>query len=137
MYKKKGILFLGMIGWLVSCPGIGGEVMAQEETYELAHEEVFGELQRPLVVFPHDRHMDALDDQGCGACHHVFDKDEGVLVPVDDPVAGCTECHGANKEGGRPSLRQAFHGSCTVCHRGMKKGGASSGPITCGECHKK
>ena len=137
MYKKTWLVFLGMIGWLVFCPGIRGGVAAQEETYDLGHEDVFGKLQRPPVAFPHDRHMDALEQEGCGVCHHVFDEDAGGLVPVDDPDIGCTECHGAKKEDNKPGLRQAFHGSCTVCHRKMNRSGQASPPVTCGECHKK
>ena len=134
--KRWGLLS-GIIGWLVFSLCSGSGVAAQEESYELGHEDVFGTLQRPPVDFPHDRHIDALEEEGCGFCHHVFDEDAGVLVPVDDPDTGCTECHGAKKDGDKPALRQAFHGMCTVCHRDVRKAGQASPPVTCGECHKK
>ncbi len=137
MHKKNRVLFPGIIGWLVFSLFFGSGVAAQEESYELAHEDVFGPLQRPSVHFPHDRHMDALDEEGCGICHHVFDKEKGELVPVDDPDAGCTECHGSKKDGSVPALREAFHGSCNVCHRDVNRVGEASPPVACGECHKK
>lgn len=137
MYKKDWIFFVGVIGWLVFCQGTGGEVAAQEAIYELGHEDVFGKLQRPTVSFPHDRHMDALEEEGCGVCHHVLDENAGVLVPEDDPDVGCTECHSAEKDGKRPALRQAFHGSCTGCHRKVNQSIQASPPVTCGACHKK
>jgi hypothetical protein len=137
MDRKTWGLLLGIIGWLILFLYVGGGVAAQEDVYEVGHEDVFGKLERPPVVFPHGRHMDALEQEGCGFCHHVFDEDAGALVPVDDPVTGCTECHGAKKEDDKPALRQAFHGSCTVCHRDAKKTGQASPPVTCGECHKK
>ena len=56
---------------------------------------------------------------------------------MEDPDAGCAECHGAKKEGDQPGLREAYHGQCTVCHREMAKEGKESGPRTCGECHKR
>ena len=134
MNRRRWMVFGVVIGLVFLQAQLAGLVLAQEDTYELAHEDVFGELQRPPVKFPHDVHMDALE---CGACHHEYDDDEGALVPVDDPDTGCVECHGAKKKGNQPALREAFHGSCTVCHRAMAKKGEDSGPTTCGECHKK
>ena len=134
MNRKCWMVSLAAIGSVFVLAQIGGWALAQEDSYELAHEDVFGKLERPAVTFPHDVHMDALD---CGTCHHEYDEDEGALVPVDDPDTGCTECHGAEKEGNQPALREAYHGQCTVCHRGMAKKGEKTGPATCGECHKK
>jgi hypothetical protein len=134
MNSKGGILILAAIGSMFLLVQMGGWALAQEDTYDLAHEDVFGRLERPPVTFPHDLHMDALE---CGACHHEYDDEEGALVPVDDPDTGCAECHGARKEESRPALREAYHGQCTVCHRGMAKKGEDTGPTTCGECHKK
>ena len=130
-------LFLGIVGLQLFFLCAAGAVLAQEDNYVLGHEDVFGKLQRPPVAFPHGLHMDALEAEGCGFCHHTLDEDAGELVPVDDPDTGCTECHGAKKDGDKPALRQAFHGSCTVCHRDVNREGRASPPVTCGECHKK
>ena len=130
-------------GWIVSLAAIGsvfllaqgaGLASAQEDTYELAHEDVFGKLQRPAVTFRHDLHMDVLE---CGACHHVYDEEKGVLVPEEYPDTGCVDCHGARMKDSAPALREAYHGSCTVCHRDTAKKGEKTGPRTCGECHRK
>jgi hypothetical protein len=134
MKRNCWIVSMAAIGSVLLLAQIGGVALAQEDTYELAHEEVYGKKQRPAVTFPHEVHMDVLD---CGECHHEYDEDEGALVPVDDPDAGCTECHGAKKDGNVPALREAYHGQCTVCHRDTIKQGKDSGPTTCGECHKK
>jgi Class III cytochrome C family len=134
MNRRWWIVLLVAIGWIPLQASMGGWAVAQEDTYELAHEDVFGKLQRPPVTFPHDIHMDGLE---CGACHHVYDEDEGALVPVDDPDTGCTECHGAHKEGDQPALREAYHGGCTACHREKARKSEKTGPTTCGECHKK
>lgn len=134
MNRKGWIVSVAVFGSITVLALWGGWALAQEDEYELAHKEVFGELQRPPVTFQHGLHMEVLD---CGACHHEYDEDEGALVPVDDPDTGCVECHGAEKEENRPALREAFHGQCTVCHRKTIKKGEDSGPTTCGECHKK
>ena len=135
--KQKGLIFLLVVlsGFILQA-GLGSLVAAQEETYELANEEVFGKLKRAAVTFPHEIHMDAVEE-GCGACHHVYDKEKGVLIPADGEETTCTECHGAKKEGNIPGLREAYHGNCNVCHRKLAKKGKTSAPTTCGECHKK
>jgi len=110
--------------------------LAQEDVYDIAYTDILGGLRRPAVYFPHDMHMEALEDAGCGACHHAPDPDTGKLVYMEDEEVSCVECHGADALGDTPALREAFHGSCTVCHRKMKKTGTSAGgPTTCGECH--
>jgi hypothetical protein len=133
------IFFLAWIGCFLFHPGGQHGVEAQEETYYIAHEEVFGKLQRPPVTLPHNLHMESLeqDGDGCGACHHLYDADRGALVPADGEETGCTECHGRTKEGNIVGLENAYHGSCNRCHRTRIKQKNASGPTTCGGCHKK
>jgi Class III cytochrome C family len=109
---------------------------AQEDVYRLENTDIFGILRRPAVEFQHDVHIDALEDNGCGACHHAPDAGTGKLVYVEDEEGSCSECHGAKEQENVPALREAFHGSCTGCHRQMGKAeDAFKGPTTCGECH--
>ena len=110
---------------------------AKKDCVEIGHREVFGKLQRPPVIFPHELHMSSLDKEGCGACHHVYDKSKGKLVPVDDDGTFCKKCHGAKRSGNTPGLREAFHGQCTGCHRDLIRKEKKTGPTTCGECHRK
>lgn len=110
---------------------------AQEESYRLAYTDIFGKLRRPAIEFDHTTHEEALETQGCGACHHAPDTDSGKLVYLQDEESSCSECHGTVDEDGAPALREAFHGSCTACHRQMKKSrNEFKGPTTCGECHR-
>lgn len=108
----------------------------QKDSVKIGHTEVFGELQRPQVMFPHELHMSSLDEQGCGACHHVYDRSRGKLVPADDDGTFCKRCHGAENKGRTPGLREAFHGQCTGCHRRRIREEKKAGPTTCGECHR-
>lgn len=110
---------------------------AQSSTDIIADNDIFGELQRFPAKFSHDLHMDALSDQGCGVCHHVYDEKAGKLVYEEGEESGCNTCHGLKKVGRMPALREAFHGSCTACHRKMHKNNMTAGPVTCGECHPK
>lgn len=125
-----GPLLAGVVGWRVS--------MAQEEEYILTHEDVFGKLRRPPVVFSHENHIEYLDDAGCGACHHTPDEQTGQLGYIEGDERSCQECHGLHKEDDAPALREAYHGNCTNCHREqIKSGNLKSGPTTCGGCHRK
>jgi len=113
--------------------------IAQEDIYILAHENIFGKLRRPPVMFSHEDHTKTLEDEGCGTCHHLQDEESGRLVYVEGEELSCWECHGPKKEKQMPtSLQKAYHGSCTACHREFKKQKRpDSGPATCGGCHVK
>ncbi len=126
------------IGWSLLCLLLQtGTAFAQEENYVLAHQDVFGKMQRPAVHFPHAAHEEALSDEGCGACHHVFDEQVKKLVYTEGEEQECKTCHGLKPAGTSPALREAYHKSCTGCHRLKKKNIEKSGPTTCGECHPK
>jgi cytochrome c553 len=130
LFLLIGPVFIGAIGWQAS--------MAQEEEYILAHEDVFGNLRRPQVDFPHENHAESLEDTGCGVCHHTPDDKTGQLVYIEGDERSCTECHGLQKEDNAPALREAFHGSCTNCHRDqIKSDNLKSGPTMCGDCHRR
>ena len=103
----------------------------------IANKDVFGELKKPPARFSHDFHASVFEDQGCGVCHHVLDKNSGKLGYQEGEELGCVDCHGRKKAGNTPALREAYHGSCNTCHRSMRNKNMKSGPITCGECHPK
>ncbi len=135
--KQSKLLSLTAAALFLLLTATSSPVSAQEDTYVLEYTDVFGKLSRAPVDFDHETHMDALDEEGCGACHHVYDEDSGKLIDADGEETSCTDCHGAKKDGSTPSLREAFHGNCTGCHRTMAKHHEKTGPVTCGECHKK
>ena len=135
--KSKPIALLSATALLLLVAALCTPVSAQEDTYLFEYKDVFGKLTRAPVPFDHETHADALEEEGCGACHHVYNEDTGTLEYEEGEETTCTDCHGAKKEGSTPGLRQAFHGSCTGCHRALLKEHKSTGPVTCGECHKK
>ncbi|MHC4791867.1 MAG: hypothetical protein ACYS8Y_10615, partial [Planctomycetota bacterium] len=67
-----GVFTIVTVGW--------NDSVAQEDSYDLAHADIFDKLRRPSVNFAHDIHSDALADQGCGACHHAEDQITGRLI---------------------------------------------------------
>ena len=93
-------------------------------TVTMQFPEAFGEMQRPAVEFDHKAHTEALEAEGCEACHRIDEK--GVLIP-------------SMKSGleidNRDDLIDAFHDSCVGCHRERSEETLAAGPMTCGECH--
>lgn len=131
---NRKCIILGIL--IATGPVLFSLAMAQEETYRLEYRDIFGKLRRPAIDFAHETHVLALEEQGCGACHHAPDAKTGRLVYVEDEEVSCSECHGTQKENNTPALRQAFHRSCNLCHRQMGKATKGfKGPTTCGECH--
>ncbi|MFC1868877.1 cytochrome c3 family protein [Thermodesulfobacteriota bacterium] len=113
-------------------------IPAQDDRYVLAHDDVFGNLRRPAVIFPHNIHIESLDDDGCGVCHHVRDSSTKKLTYEEGEEYTCKECHGRKVEEGRLALREAYHSNCTECHRDKNnKQQRKAGPTTCGQCHKR
>ena len=138
MMASKHSVVLSIVVVFIICTVSWTVSTAQEDTYHFANEDVFGNLRRPSVVYPHNVHEEALADEDCMTCHHDQDENTGELIYTEGEEQGCQECHVDRKEGDKPALREAFHGSCTICHRNMiKKKEQKSGPTTCGGCHQK
>ncbi|GBC59714.1 hypothetical protein DENIS_0655 [Desulfonema ishimotonii] len=89
---------------------------------------------RYAAFFPHDKHMEVVDD--CKACHHRYDENGGNVVEEDELDGGdamrCRTCH---TEDASVNAREAFHRMCIQCHRTVEKSENPSGPRTCGGCH--
>lgn len=134
--NRQAFVLLAVAALFLLLAGPTSPARAQDDVIVLEQTDVFGPLSRAPVTFNHEAHVEAMDDE-CGGCHHVYDDDEGKLVPADGDESTCTDCHGAKKDGSVPALREAYHGNCTGCHRKMAKEHKKTGPVTCGECHTK
>jgi hypothetical protein len=122
----KYVLIGALLGAAVGCNGgepeasrtIGPQIIA------LRLAEPFGALQRPAVEFDHEKHTQALQRQGCTACH--LDAGGGKL----SLKLGRTE-----DGDDRDALINIYHERCIGCHTQRKQDKQTSGPFTCGECH--
>ncbi len=87
----------------------------------------FGPLERPAVVFLHEKHTQALakkkDNKECAACH-LTDKER--LSPRYMRV----------KDVSKQAVMEVYHDNCTACHRQTTAAGEKSGPVVCAECHR-
>ncbi len=82
------------------------------------------ELEEIPVRFYHDKHVSALEEEGCGACHRQDSNKQFLFVYP-----------GQRDEQSRRSLMDSYHDSCIGCHDVRLAEGKSSGPVACGECH--
>ncbi len=117
---------------IISCLAfIAVPIYAQEEVMTLNSPEL-GVHKRSPVRFAHEEHAENI---GCNACHHDYDI-YGVNSNEDEEQR-CAECH-TKKAGTNPiPLMRAFHLQCKNCHQNLVDKGQASGPLMCGQCHRK
>lgn len=86
----------------------------------------FGNLERPEVSFLHDLHTDTLEkkNKDCSTCHLY---ENGQLSYNFKRL----------KDTDRQAVMDIYHGNCIACHTKMLTAKEKTGPIVCGDCHKK
>ncbi|MFZ5568898.1 MAG: sulfate respiration complex hexadecaheme cytochrome HmcA [Thermodesulfobacteriota bacterium] len=85
---------------------------------------IFGDLERPPVLFQHDRHTAAVQKQGkdCTVCHL---QQEGNLLLLFKRA-----------ENSAPkAVMNLYHENCIACHKETDAAKQPSGPVECGGCH--
>jgi hypothetical protein len=85
---------------------------------------IFGKINRPPVLFPHDLHQKAIEKKGkdCLACHQ--NTESGLSLKFKQI-----------KEADKQEVMDIFHANCIKCHKETKAANEKSGPIVCAECH--
>ena len=81
------------------------------------------EASRGTVTFKHWAHQ-GVEGITCKTCHHTLASATAM------PDKSCSDCHTAQKDGNRPSLKNAMHTNCKGCHKDNNKG-----PTRCNDCH--
>lgn len=125
--RKIIFIFCILPGFIMQ---MGTVVYAQEDMTRIDNT-VFQKPVRTPSVFPHDTHNEKADIEDCSTCHHIYINGE-LLEDESSEDQRCSDCHSLESTGESLPLRKAFHKNCKTCHRSRK-----SGPIMCGECHKK
>lgn len=87
--------------------------------------QAFGALQRPPVLFLHQKHTEALEKKkrDCTACH-LIEKDRLVSKYM------------RLKDTAKLEVMDIYHINCIACHKATADAGEKSGPVVCGECHQ-
>ncbi|MCB2186611.1 MAG: cytochrome c family protein [Deltaproteobacteria bacterium] len=116
---------------LVLAAGLAGVALAQDDVMTLALKPA-GADQRPPVVFTHAAHAEFVD---CQTCHHDFDQ---YMNNKNGDGGNCADCHGPKPTAQNPvTLTQAYHQNCKTCHQRLLAQGKKTGPVTCGDCHRR
>jgi hypothetical protein len=85
----------------------------------------FGALERPAVIFLHERHTQALSkkNQDCAACHL---PDQKYMSAKFKRLTDAS----------KTAVMSIYHDNCTACHRRTADAGEPSGPVVCAGCHQ-
>ena len=84
------------------------------------------DMERPPVLFSHDKHAGTLEEDSCTICH-AADEDGTLSYTYPPDVKGDS----------KNAYRAAYHKHCIGCHRDQDIVGTQRPPATCGECHAK
>ena len=91
----------------------------------IAHTEIFGPLERPQVIFDHNKHTEALKTEGCNTCHPL-DKWNRLIFDFPKKV----------EKRDRDAVMNAYHDECIGCHKKTSGEDKKAGPVVCADCHK-
>lgn len=102
---------------------------------------VFGDLEKPEVMFLHDRHTEALEKMGqdCSTCHLLEDSAGDIPGTFNDAVNGIDRMSPKFKrlkDTARREVMDVYHKFCVECHTDMAKADQKTGPVDCGGCHQ-
>lgn len=84
----------------------------------------FGSLERPAVVYLHEKHTQALakKSKDCATCHLADKKYMSTkFMRLQDTS--------------KQQTMDIYHDNCTACHRQTATAGEKAGPVVCNECH--
>lgn len=92
----------------------------------ISHNDIFGKLERPQVIFDHSLHANTYKKEGCTTCHSPG-SDKNLIFAFPFKVT----------KKSREAVMDAFHEKCVGCHNKLLRTQKKSGPVRCGDCHRK
>ena len=85
----------------------------------------FGDLEKPVVEFLHEKHTDALSrkNMDCTACHPT--RNDRIYPKFN-----------RFEDRDRIEVMNVYHNGCIGCHGKMNVAKEKTGPIECDDCHR-
>ncbi len=129
--RKSGLILLtvGLIAALfaaVSAMAREGETDTQGRADIITLDDLknFGVLERPPVVFLHDKHVEfaAKQNKDCLSCHPMGERHMSLKYQRQENTD-------------QQQVTDIYHSTCVACHEENIALGKPAGPVTCGECH--
>ena len=122
------VMLAGVVVWtaMASVPDIPPIQRPRADIIVIDGLKTFGPLERPGVIFYHDKHTETLakEKKDCLTCHPMDQKRLSLKFKRTADV---------NKK----AVMAIYHDQCINCHKENKFANKASGPVTCGECHVK
>ena len=117
-------LFNNVAIYAVTAPK-GGKAVGRADIITIDTMKSFGDLQRPEVIFYHEKHSAAVEKKGkdCTVCH--LSENDGLSLK-----------YMRQKDEASEAVMNIYHNNCIACHKETAAAGDKSGPLECGECHK-
>jgi hypothetical protein len=102
----------------------GAEAPPRADILTIDGLKAFGPLERPPVLFYHDKHTQALAKQNkdCLACHKQVEDRLALKFNRTEDVD-------------KQTTMDIYHDACIGCHRETAGAAEKSGPVSCGQCH--
>jgi hypothetical protein len=116
-----------LLGSFSCSQGKGAESSARPDLITMDGLASFDPLERPAVQFPHDLHTNDLakQNQDCSVCHPA--REDGRPSPLFMRL----------EDTDREELEELYHTNCIDCHSKTGLEGKDSGPVECGQCHRR
>jgi len=132
--RKTGIVFSAvfavMLAWSLGARGVQPSTdIAEKPRADIITIDVvksFGDLERPPVVYLHEKHSDAVEKQNkdCSVCHLTEESRQSIKFK-------------RLKDTTKKQIMDLYHAECIDCHNQTAAANQKSGPVTCGQCHRK
>ena len=122
------VLAAGSLAGLSGCSrGDAAERTARSDLILMDDLATYAPLARPAVQFPHDLHTAALarQNQDCSSCHPT--REDGRPSRLFMRLADTSPAQ----------LEELYHNHCLDCHTRSRERGEASGPVACGQCHRR
>ena len=125
-----GVVFTLVLTWSFGARGL--QQLSEDvqkpraDIITIATLQQFGDLERPPVIYLHEQHSDAVEKQNkdCSVCHLKQDDRQSIKFK-------------RLKDTTKSRIMDLYHTECIDCHNQSAAAGQKSGPVTCGQCHRK
>ena len=118
------LICLAAFGVRASAPAPAETGQPRVDIIQIDGLKAFGALERPPVVYLHQKHTEALapKNKDCGTCHLSAEGRMSIkYMRLEDSA--------------KQTVMNVYHDNCIACHREMKSASEKSGPLVCAECH--
>ena len=98
----------------------------------ISHTEIFGKLERPQVIFDHQKHVEALKKEEARKRQKPV---QPAIRSTRRRILSCLIFPKKVKGKDKDAVMHAYHDQCITCHKEKRMEKKKAGPVVCAECH--